>query len=234
MGDMLDHQEAVRSKAVERYLLGQMSDSETESFELHFFECEECAGELRTGAVFVENARQVFRERPAAAPASSPSRGRGRWSWLTGPWTGPAFAATAFASLVLAAATFYQGAFLLPELRRQVSQANTLQSVPEFTFTGATRGEAPSIAVPSGALYFALHIDLPDNSFSSYRCELSSGQGPARFSVDSRPPRAGDPLTILVPARALASGSYTLSVHGLRDSGSGPEIGPYTFLLTHQ
>src|SRR5258705_13633457 len=109
MGDMINHQEAVRSNAVERYLLGQMSDSETESFELHFFECEECAGELRTGAVFVENARQVFRERPAAAPSSIPGRSRGRWSWLAGPWGPPVFQATAFATLALAAAAGYEG-----------------------------------------------------------------------------------------------------------------------------
>lgn len=233
---MIIHQEAVRSKAVERYLLGQMPDTEAESFELHFFECEECAGELRTGAVFVENARQVFRESPAAAraPVPSRSRSRGRWSWLAGPWGRPVFQATAFASLVLAAAAVYQGAFQLPELRRQVAQADVLQSPPDFTITGATRGDAQAIAVPAKALSFHLHIDLPDNSFQRYRCELFSGPGPARFSGYLEAPHTGDQLTILVPARALASGSYTLSVHGLRDSGSGPELGPYTFLLTRQ
>jgi hypothetical protein len=211
-----------------------MSDSETESFESHFFECEECAGELRTGAVFVENARQVFRERPAATPSSIPGRSRGRWSWLAGPWGPPVFQATAFATLVLAAAAVYEGAFQLPELRRQVAQADTLQSPPDITFTGATRGGTPSIAVPRDATHFDLHIDLPENSFPGYRCEVFSGPGPARFSRDFKAPRASDPLTISVPARTLASGSYTLSVHGLRDSGSGPELGPYTFLLTRQ
>ena len=39
----MDHSEAVRLMATERYLLGEMSPDVREAFEGHLFECEECA-----------------------------------------------------------------------------------------------------------------------------------------------------------------------------------------------
>ena len=47
----MDHAEAINKGAVERYMLGQLSGSDCEEFEIHFFECQECAQELRAGAI---------------------------------------------------------------------------------------------------------------------------------------------------------------------------------------
>ena len=61
-------------KAVERYVLGDLSVSEVEEFERHFFDCPQCSEELRTLSVLQDNARAVFLEpSPRPIPASLPA-----------------------------------------------------------------------------------------------------------------------------------------------------------------
>ena len=42
----MNHAEAVETQVVERYLLGELNDSETEEFEQHYFACADCAAEV--------------------------------------------------------------------------------------------------------------------------------------------------------------------------------------------
>jgi len=39
----MDHDTSIKTMAAERYLLEELSSSERDEFELHFFECLECA-----------------------------------------------------------------------------------------------------------------------------------------------------------------------------------------------
>jgi anti-sigma factor RsiW len=80
----MDHLDAAHMKAVERYMLGDLSVSEVEEFERHFFDCPQCSEELRTLTIFQENARAVFVEQDVApiparvhAPESAVSWWRG-------------------------------------------------------------------------------------------------------------------------------------------------------------
>ena len=59
----MNHQEALRIQAPERYALGELSSSEVEEFEEHFFTCAECAEDLSIGAIFAANARAAARAR---------------------------------------------------------------------------------------------------------------------------------------------------------------------------
>src|SRR5580698_3327083 len=93
----MDHPEAIQMKAAERYVLGDLSVSEVEEFERHFFDCSQCSEELRTLAILQDNARAVFLEPgPAPSPASRPviegaKPGRAGWR-LNWNWA-PVFAA---------------------------------------------------------------------------------------------------------------------------------------------
>src|SRR5258708_5386036 len=143
----MDHAEAVNSQAVERYLLGQMADSETELFEMHFFECTECTEEIESGTLLAENVRAVFTHRLAK-------------SW---------------AAAVLAVITVYQSGLVVPALRQEIAHAGAPQALFAFTIRSASRGEDNPIKVPAGVRSFALQVDLTDASFPSYRCDLSGG-----------------------------------------------------------
>src|SRR5580693_8089795 len=69
----MDHLDAETMKAVERYALGDLSVSEVEEFERHFFDCPQCSEELRALMIFQENARAVFAEQDLFIPASKPA-----------------------------------------------------------------------------------------------------------------------------------------------------------------
>ena len=57
----LDHNEALRQQAAEKYVLGELSQPLRDEFEAHFFECQECARDVKAAAEFVDNARAVWR-----------------------------------------------------------------------------------------------------------------------------------------------------------------------------
>ena len=56
----MNHDEAIRLKAAEKYLLGELSAEMRDQYEDHYFGCAECAQDIRTGAVFIDNTRDMF------------------------------------------------------------------------------------------------------------------------------------------------------------------------------
>jgi anti-sigma factor RsiW len=56
----MDHNEALQLQAAEKYVLGELSQSLRDKFEEHFFECPECALDVKAVAGFVDNARAVW------------------------------------------------------------------------------------------------------------------------------------------------------------------------------
>ncbi len=70
------HDAAIKSQAVEQYLLNELPEEERERFEEHYFECEECADAVAAGQTFLTHirplpaARRVWWQQPAAAIAA--------------------------------------------------------------------------------------------------------------------------------------------------------------------
>ncbi|MBZ5522671.1 MAG: zf-HC2 domain-containing protein [Acidobacteriia bacterium] len=62
---MMDHDFVIENKTAERYLLGELTDAERDAYEEHYFECPECAEELRCGAEFMHYAREVVQQEAA-------------------------------------------------------------------------------------------------------------------------------------------------------------------------
>jgi len=62
--EAMDHNEAVRMHAAEKYILGELSPVLREEYEEHFFACVACALEVKAAAAFVDNACDVLRQRP--------------------------------------------------------------------------------------------------------------------------------------------------------------------------
>ncbi len=53
----MDHDEALQLQAAEKYVLGELPPSQRDEFEEHFFECQECALDVKATAGFVDNVR---------------------------------------------------------------------------------------------------------------------------------------------------------------------------------
>src|SRR5437879_6460875 len=114
----MNHQEALRELAVERYLLGELSGASLDSFEEHLFECPECAADVTNGATFIDAARTElgFPEQVASPDVKSERRGTPRF---LSPWVlVPALAACLF---VMA----FQRIVLQPRMELKVAQAQT-------------------------------------------------------------------------------------------------------------
>src|SRR5262245_46960496 len=110
----MDHQEAQATKATERYILGEMSEPERFDFESHYFECEECAEDVRAAHALARGVKAVWTEdplpeRPRAVVASGEAPRRGWRSWLS-----PAALAPSAVAAALAIVAGYQAWYVIP------------------------------------------------------------------------------------------------------------------------
>jgi len=80
----MDHNEAVRLQAVEKYLLGKLPKEQHAEYEEHYFDCSACAEEIKATVAFMESARQIVSAEalePIAVRAPAPAV-PGFFSWL--------------------------------------------------------------------------------------------------------------------------------------------------------
>ena len=92
----MDHNEAIKEMAAERYLLNELTPELRDDFEEHAFGCPECALDLRAGSTFINIAKGELPELVAASPAPSqaePARPiKKTFDWHS--WLRPAFASS--------------------------------------------------------------------------------------------------------------------------------------------
>src|SRR5580658_10237486 len=91
----MDHQEATRLMAVEKYLLKELPPESREAFEEHYFDCLECAADLRATEAFLDAAKSELEAAPLARPLSQKKKSPFAFLWT------PAFAIPVFALLLL-------------------------------------------------------------------------------------------------------------------------------------
>lgn len=211
--NIMDHNEAVRLQAAEKYLLGELQKEQHAAFEEHFFDCPACAEEVKATAAFMESARQVYREQvpetvevKGLVPASPTARG-----WFA--WLQPAFAIPVFAALLLFIG--YQNGVTIPNLKQASPGVVIGEGAKSFSLLSAdSRGEgtsAPRIAV--GAREdFRLEVDMPGNSSTGYSCQIQdeSGKVLASFTVSSE--EAKNTVTRIIRGGSLKPGRYTIAI----------------------
>jgi hypothetical protein len=228
----MDHEEALRIQAPEKYLLGEFSDLERDQFEEHFFTCPACAAEVRAAAVFEANARAVFADearRSSAPKAAAPPAMKVSWrEWLQ---LRPVMAASWAVSLLLLAGTSYQALVY----RSRLADLNAPQAFAPLLLRADTRGDDRVVKLTDNSRFFSLGVQLPPELDSpSYECQVSSEAGSLLFGVSSPAPAPGMPLYLLIPASQFHSGRYKLSVLESQQ-GSGPrESAAYGFVVQRE
>jgi hypothetical protein len=225
----MNHIDALQSNTAEKYLLGELTAAERAEYEEHYFGCQECAEDVKAGAVLLDNARQVlrleFRGKEHAVKSTAEQH-----SWFG--WFRPAYALAAVA--LLAAAIIYQNVFTIPSLRREVA-ANVPQSLPSFSFvTLGSRSNASLTVNTDLGSPFGLYVDIPaSDAFRSYTCRVRSESGSSVFAVNVSPEQARDTVQLLIPGSTLKPANYALIIEGHRaESGAGAqEIAHYAFVV---
>jgi hypothetical protein len=220
----MTHQQALDGLASERYLLDEMAEVERFEFEAHYFDCAECAEDVRLGDMIRQEARWAGK-----AMAGSPQEGRpavvltsAKW------WRRPVTAAPWAVAATLALVVGYQSLVTVPGLRGAVGP----QSIEPVMLRGATRGAATTVAVKPGQRFVALSADLLTTpSSSSLAYEILDANRTTVASGRSAVPASGAPLMLLVPVDELQKeGRYTLT---LRDPDQNSVIGEYEFDVSY-
>jgi anti-sigma factor RsiW len=207
----------------ERYLLGELSESERAAFEAHAFECPACAEDLLAGEAFVQNARLALAQ-PRPAPAPAPGWFR-RW-FAGGGLAALGLRVAAAGALPLLALAGYQGLHVIPQLHEEVALRDTPRALAPLTLRGATRGEAPAVVLTPADRALALQLDLPAAGEAPLQAEVQDAAGRTIMKIDAPAPPPGEPLLVSLPSAALPDGSYQLVIRA-----TATEIGRYPFAV---
>lgn len=212
--ETMQHDQAVKSRAAERYLLDEMSELERHRFEAHYFECPECAEEIRLGMALQETAAE------APAPGQAAKGKPGSWPPLR------LVSLAAAAGLVMAVG--YQSLFVIPELQSMARP----QALAPAVLRPVSRGADTEIKVSPVAPFVSMSLDVNlDPLPPELQYDLATDQGGIVASGRVSSPAPGTPLLLIVPSKVMTPGRYTLTLQAADGSGSTLS---YRFLVATQ
>src|SRR5271169_3738321 len=221
----MDHNEAVRLQAAEKYLLGELPKEQHAAFEEHYFDCSACAEEMKATVAFMESSRQVVREEVpehigAQRLAPVVPRTGGWFGWLR-----PAFAVPVFAALLLFIG--YQNGVTIPKLKNSSYSSMTAQPISSsFQLRGGARGASETgeptnkVRVRSGE-GFTLNFDFtPKGTFAQYDWHLLDPSGRTIRSGQIDGDKENQTVSMTLSGGVKNSGKYSLVFYGA--SGNAP------------
>jgi hypothetical protein len=226
----VDHDTALKTLAAERYTLDEMSDDEAGAFEEHFFECRECAQDVRDTVTFAENVKALDREwEPVGARREE--TGAGHAASARGPASRPAAASwrssrtylPAAAALAFLAVAVYQAAVVIPRLERF-----SAPRAAEPTVLRVVRAAPTVVVVERDQPTFELVVDVGVTS-SGYRLQfVDAGDEPVAI-VEAKAPESGT-LLVMLPVASFPAGDYTMLLRASDGGGApGKAIEEYRF-----
>jgi hypothetical protein len=217
----MDHDTAEKTEAAERYLLDEFTPGERSEFEAHYFDCVVCADKIRTGSIFIDNAKEVMRTEKVNAPAAEP--GTKRRSFWSAWWT-PAALTPSFAALALAVVVGYQNLVTLPSLEKP-------QLLSTSVIAPFARDAAPVIRIDRHLPRFNLNfmVDSP-KVYSNYICQFRNESGADILTLESGPRDVSTfTLSFLLRAGQFPPGRYELILRPQSDRGVVAQR--YTFVV---
>ena len=225
----MDHTAVVREKMTERYLLDELDAEVRDEFEEHFFDCPECALDVRAGSQFVAESKIILAENAEPVPARATARpDRVRRGWFA--WLRPAFAAPALALLLVVVG--YQNLVTYPGVERRLTQPQVL---PWASVTVGTWGaDSPAIPVRDGKGFLLFLRIPPDGSYERYAADLYSPGGKLEWTLTIPAVAGQDQWPVQVPGAHWEAGIYTVAVQGITAGGESKDLGKTSFELQIQ
>ena len=223
----MNHPDAIRLSACEKYLLGELAAPLRDEFEEHYFQCPECARDVQSASLFAAASREALQQ----SPATSPVRDASPTGWFR--WMRPAFALPAFAALLLGLG--YENFVAVPHWRHLAAHATSSDLLrPVLLHPGISRGTQSAITLHPDQS-FAVYLDIPtEPAYSSYRIRLQDPSGATRDLLTLSSADIQRPPLLKMPSD-LTSGSYTVRVLGLSQpsasAASAPEVAAFPFAV---
>jgi anti-sigma factor RsiW len=217
---MMDHDSITKNQTTERYLLRELTETESDAFEEHYFDCQECAERVRCGTELMEYGREVAREGSFTPITPVPPQ--------PNYWT-PALRVGMLAVMLGVGFAVYQKI----HVSAPVQQA-ALESV--YVHLEAAKGASSSSATVIGrkqrpVLSFAIPSWAASADAFSYRAVLVL---PSGKSLDHQitAHEAEDQIDWQIERDGLTSGLYSVTVRSLGKDGAELKGNVLTFLFT--
>jgi hypothetical protein len=207
----MDHNDAIRLQAGVKYVLGELSSVQREEYEEHYFDCAECAIDIKALATFADTTREVLRQEKANQLAKDPAPARAGWL----RWFQPTVAVPAFAALLLIIA--YQNTVTIRHAREEGSsgaaQLFVSSRAPKMAVTRGAEEIAGYLVRPNESL--PLKFDFtPTPSFDAYVCQLLDESGRSMLQLRVPGSFTNKELNLVVPAGVVKPGKYALVFTG--------------------
>ena len=202
----MEHENAIETKAVERYLLGEMNEDEQGIFEEHYFDCRICAADVTDGTRLMMAGRLVAAEDAQASKVVPMKAGRFRWA--------PLAAAASLVISLLSGGLGYRMA--LTKHDRPTELVRVVQMD-----TGVSRAGTPG-DIPTVRAGEELRFDVePDDDAARYAAVITcSGTTQSTHGISRE--MAADAITLRLGK--LPAGRCELVIEGVRKDGNRFEI----------
>lgn len=224
----MDHDVVVREQMTERYLLDELDPEARDQFEGHFFECQECAVDVRAAAAFIDHSKVVLAEGREEAPVVVAAAVSSSLGWLA--WLRPAFVAPAL--VVLLAVIGYQNVVTYPQMSKALNRPQVLAWAQLNVATYGSESAPLPITQGSG---FGLMVRIPsDSRYTKYTADLINPAGRLELSLPIPSESVHDQRLVQVPAGDRDAGTYILKLRGVTATGESKDIGQATFDLQIQ
>lgn len=226
----MNHQQALEQHATERYLLREMSAEQRHAFEEHYLECAECLEAVTFGTEFLEAGRQVAREMShREADTVHVASWRERLMPVFSGWLRPASALVFALLLCLVGLNVYQ----MSVVQKQKNIIADLKAPKqEFRFElreqSRSEGNIQVVRVPRESQLQLVVEFTPNPKFNAYGAEIVAD---SKVMSSLQPDTTTTPLTVSIPAQALAPGRYTVVIMGFGKDGVKKETGNGIFEL---
>jgi hypothetical protein len=211
----MEHSQAIEMNASDRYVLGELSAADADAFEEHYFDCADCADDVRLGMTIMEGGRRLVREsaeRSAPPAPVIPISSHPRWSkWI------PAAAAAALVAIPINFA-------LLMRMQNVVPQMASVAAA-QASFRGAKRAATdpvPVLQLPKGKVgLLSVDVVLPEEPHARYEARVLRGEKRVE-TYDIPPTLFQDTLNINLPDPG--PGTYDLVIVGIDPAGETPIV----------
>lgn len=224
----MDHQTAIATQAVERYLLNELTREERLAFEDHYFDCAECADGVRSGTLLLANGREAVKETPQPGPSRT-----GRIAELPvrpapQSWRNRIAIPATIAAAVLICVTGYQSLVTVPALRSEVAMADSTYGPLVQTLRAQSRaGDVPVVRVdPAKRVDLAFELNT-EHFLPFYDVDLQTDSGARIAALAHVPPQDGK-IQISLPPSKLPPGRYELFIRS-PGSKAEPEVSRFEF-----
>jgi hypothetical protein len=212
---MMDHEEAIKNFTVERYLLGELTESDRDAYEEHLFSCPVCFEQVKAGTEFVGQVRQIGAEesRSAARPGLM-----GVMSGLRQP-----VAAVALTLLFCAIGlNVYQG--------RMITASHRVQVAPAFILSDGAKAEGiKEVTVPKNTRFNLNFQLLKRGPYTRYEGQVVTESGKINHSFQVSVEQASEIINLLLDSGTMGEGIHQIVIQGVSADGKMSELTRYTF-----